>query len=83
MQTSLALHRPGFTRETAALLFALLLAFILGGASGYLVRATSSVGASTNQRVVAGSALPCPTGRHVVVWYSAKTWGCVSNVPGE
>jgi hypothetical protein len=82
MQTS-ALNRARFP-ETPLLLAAFLI-FALGSASGFVVRAVSSPTAAATQRVaVVRVTEPCPSGSHVVVWYSAEAWGCVSNAyPAE
>lgn len=79
MQTSVTLDRPRFP-ATPWLLAAFLLVFAVGIASGFVVRALSAPAAASTQRpaVVHVSEL-CPSGSRVVVWYSAKAWGCVSD----
>jgi len=60
---------------------ALLLAFVLGGASGYVVRAvTRPIPAATQQLATNRSMGPCPPGSHVVVSYIGQTWACISDV---
>jgi hypothetical protein len=81
MQTSLNPQRVRFS-ETPWLLFALFfLVFALGIASGFVVRAVSAPSAYTQRVSVVRVTEPCPAGSHVVVWYSAQTWSCVSNAP--
>lgn len=61
-------------RITLALVVAVVLAFVIGAASGYAARSLNSqVSVSTTN----GAA--CPSGSHAVVWYTAKTWSCVGN----
>jgi hypothetical protein len=79
MHTSLTLQRARLP-EIRWLLAAFLLVFAFGSASGFVVRALTSPTAASNQRVAAVRVTePCPSGSHVVVWYSAETWGCVSD----
>jgi hypothetical protein len=79
MQTSLTLNRARFP-ETRSLWVVFLLVFALGSASGFVLRAVSAPAAASTQRVaVVRVTEPCPSGSHVVVWYSAKAWGCVSD----
>lgn len=75
MQTSIALRRSSFSPTTLALIAALLLAFVFGGASGYLVKAVTTTASITPQQHVA----VCPAGSHAVVFYTAGSWSCVSN----
>ena len=82
MQTSLAVNRVRFL-ETSRLLAAFLVAFALGGASGFVVKAASLPAATSNQRVVVLRITePCPSGSHAVVWYTAHAWGCVGDAQG-
>ena len=79
MHTSLTLHRAR-SRETLWLFVAFLLVFALGSASGFVVRATIAPSVVSTPRVAkAPLAAPCPSGSHVVVWYTAHAWGCVSD----
>jgi hypothetical protein len=79
MQTSVALRGQGFI-ETPRLLIALLVVFALGGLGGYVARAVRVPATTTVERLVVRQVTePCPSGTHVVVWYSAKDWGCVSD----
>ncbi len=75
MQTTVALRRPTFSTTRLAAITALLVAFILGSASGYLVKALTPSAATTLQQHAAA----CPAGSHAVVWYTTGTWTCVSN----
>jgi len=78
MPTSVTLHGSWFP-ETPRLLAAFLLVFALGGSGGFVVRAVSLPAAPSSERVVVLRVTePCPAGQHVVVWYSAHAWGCVS-----
>ena len=79
MNTSLTLQRARFP-ATRRLLIAFLLVFALGNASGFVVRSASAPAATSNHgAAVAQATAPCPSGSRVVVWYSAKAWGCVSD----
>jgi hypothetical protein len=79
MRTSLTLNSARFP-ETGRLLVASLLVFALGSASGFVLRAVSAPTAASTQLVaVVRVTEPCPSGRHAVVWYSAKAWGCVTD----
>lgn len=79
MQTSLNPYRARFP-ETPWLLAAFLLVFALGVAGGFAARVVSAPTVSSTQRVaIVRVAEPCPSGSHVVVWYSAQAWGCVSD----
>ena len=63
-------------RVTLVVFFAVILAFVAGAAGGYTVRGLS------NAPVAAASAhdtSACPPGTHAVVWYSARTWSCISD----
>lgn len=82
MQTSVTLDRARFS-ATPLLLAAFLLVFAIGIASGFVVRALSAPAAASTQRAaVQRVSQPCPSGSHVVVWYSANAWGCVSDSYG-
>jgi hypothetical protein len=74
MQTTVALRRPTFPIARLAAITALLVAFLLGSASGYLVKALTPNATTLQQHTAA-----CPMGSHAVVWYTAGTWTCVSN----
>jgi hypothetical protein len=74
MQTTVALRRPTFPIARLAVITALLVAFLLGSASGYLVKALTPDATTLQQHTAA-----CPVGSHAVVWYTAGTWTCVSN----
>jgi hypothetical protein len=79
MQTSLTL-RTARPPETRWLLAAFLFVFALGSVSGFVVRAVSAPGGASSQQVATVRVTaPCPSGSHVVVWYSANAWGCVSD----
>lgn len=71
MQATVASLKPQLSIRAVLLLFALLAVFLLGGVGGYMVKGQAT------QVVQAASA--CPAGSHAVVWYTAHTWGCVSN----
>lgn len=63
-------------RVMLAVVFAVVLAFVIGAAGGYAARGLS------NAPVAAASAhdtSACPAGMHAVVWYSARAWSCVSD----
>jgi len=74
MQTTVALRRPVLSATRLAVLTALLAAFLLGSASGYLVKGLTPSAATTQQQHLAA----CPAGSHAAVWYTAGTWSCVS-----
>lgn len=75
MQTTVALRTPALSITRLAVIAALLAAFLLGSASGYLVKGLTPSAATTAQQHAAA----CPAGSHAVVWYSAGTWSCVGN----
>ena len=75
MQTTVALRRPALSITRLAVLTALLAAFLLGSASGYLVKGLTPSAATTPQHHAAA----CPAASHAVVWYTAGTWSCVAN----
>lgn len=64
-------------RITLALVFAIVLAFVVGAASGYAARFVTTPAAAAAQGH--STAAACPSGTHAVVWYTAKTWSCLSN----
>jgi hypothetical protein len=66
---------PAFSIPRLAVITALLAAFLLGNASGYIVRVLTPSAATTQVQHAAA----CPAGSHAVVWYTADTWSCVSN----
>jgi len=61
-------------RTTIVLLAGLLLAFAVGAVSGYAAKTVTTPAAAVSRQATA-----CPHGTHAVVWYTAKTWACVSN----
>ena len=62
-------------RTTVTLVFAIVVAFAAGATSGYAARTvTAPVAAAATH-----SAAACPQGSHAAVWYSARTWACVSD----
>ncbi len=77
MSTSVAVTKPPFSIRTLSLLIALVAMFVLGGAGGYIVR-----GITTPAAAAAEPGTLCPAGRHVVVWYTARTWTCEPQGPG-
>jgi len=79
MHTSLTLSTARFP-QTRWLLVAFLVVFALGIASGFVARVVSEPAAASTQRVAIVRVVePCPSGSHVVVWYSAQTWECVGD----
>ena len=60
---------------TVALVVALVFGLVAGAAGGYAARALTVPVASATQQAAAA----CPSGTHAVVWYTAKSWSCVSN----
>ena len=62
-------------RTTIVLLAGLLLAFAVGAVSGYAAKTVTTAPAAA----VTHQSAACPQGTHAVVWYTAKTWACVSN----
>lgn len=76
MDTAIAIPRPVLSAATAVAFFALVVMFLIGGFSGYVLRAMSGP-ASTPPPPRASAA--CPAGSHAVVYYSAGTWSCVDN----
>jgi hypothetical protein len=77
MQTSVALRKSPIPIPLLSLLIALVMVFALGGVSGYLVKALVVPSGQTQQRAVltAAQAL-CPSGSHLVVWYTARVLTC-------
>jgi hypothetical protein len=82
MLTSVEVRRPSLSIGALPLLIALLVVFFLGGAGGYAVRGFGTPTAGLAQRAGSPSAAICPASTHVVVWYTARTWSCVSNAAG-
>jgi len=74
MNTSIALVKPPYSLGVVPVLVALLTVFLLGGASGYLVKGTAVPAAAPS---VPSASTACPSGTHVTVWYTARTWACV------
>src|SRR5713101_7851838 len=68
---------PYSDRRSVVLVTAVLLAiFVLGGASGYVIRAISVPIAASTLRVAGDRPIaPCPSGSHAVVWYTGHAWG--------
>jgi hypothetical protein len=81
MQTSVATRKPPIPIPLLSLLIALVTVFALGGVSGYLVKALATSSGETRQPAVvtAGQAL-CPSGSHLVVWYTARVLTCAGGV---
>jgi len=78
MSMSVAKPNPQFSIGALPVLVALITVFVLGALSGYLVKPSSTVASpSASQRQSAATA--CPAGTHVMVWYTAHTWACVSD----
>ena len=75
---------PYSDRRSVVLVTSVLLAiFVLGGASGYVIRAISVPIAASTLRVAGDRPIaPCPSGSHAVVWYTGHAWGCVSGTQG-
>jgi hypothetical protein len=74
MTTSIAVQRSRYSIGLLPLLAALLAVFALGGASGYLVKASTTPAAAPS----ASHALSaCPAGMHAEVWYTAHDWACL------
>lgn len=76
MSTSVAIPKPPYAIGPLPVLVALIAVFVFGALSGYLIR-PSSVAAPAPSAQHAATA--CPSGTHVVVWYTARTWACVSD----
>jgi hypothetical protein len=76
MNTTAALPRPPYAIGALPVLAALIAVFVLGALSGYLIK-PSSAAAPAPAAVHAATA--CPSGAHAVVWYTARTWACVSD----
>ena len=58
---------------TLTLIAAVVFAFAVGALGGYAAR---SMAASPT---AAASRQACPPGAHPVVWYTAKSWSCLSD----
>lgn len=77
MQTSATLRKPPIPIPVLSLLIALVMVFALGGVSGYLVKAlVSSSGQTQHRPVVTAAQALCPSGSHLVVWYTARVLTC-------
>ena len=77
MSTAVAVRKSPISVRTFALLIALVSMFVLGGAGGYIVK-----GITTPVTAAVQPGTLCPTGRHVVVWYTAHAWTCEPQGPG-
>ena len=78
MQGTMELDRAGSARQSLSVIAAVAAAFLLGGAGGYLVKG-AAVSAVPTASVKAAPASVCPSGTHIVVWYTAQTWSCLSD----
>jgi hypothetical protein len=78
MSTAVAIRRSSVSVRTFFLLIALVAAFVIGGAGGYIVRGMTTPATVTAQQ----SGTLCAAGRHVVVWYTAHVWTCEATGPG-
>ena len=76
MNTNIALPKPPYSIGALPLLVALVAVFVLGALSGFLVRPSS---AAAPAPAAQHAATACPANTHVVVWYTARTWACVSD----
>jgi hypothetical protein len=80
MQSATALRRPTLSSTTIAVFAAILLAFVLGGLTGYAVKALNTQKALSTSSVATVSGAPaCPQRMHAVVSYTAQTWTCEAN----
>jgi hypothetical protein len=75
--SSIAVPKPPYSIGALQVLVALVIVFVLGAASGYLIRPSSA--AAPAPAAVTHTATACPAGTHVVVWYTARTWACVAD----
>jgi len=80
MQTSVALRKPPIPISLLSLLIALVTVFALGGVSGYLVKALATSGETRQHAVVTAAQALCPSGSHLVVWYTARVLTCAGGV---
>ena len=81
MLTSVALRQPPIPIPLLSLLIALVMVFALGAVSGYLVKALLAPSGKTQQRVAVTAAQAlCPSGSHLVVWYTARVLTCAGGV---
>ena len=78
MDARLTLDTQSRSVRSVAALLVLLLAFAIGATSGYALKAMTSRAAAPVR-----AAAICPAGTHVAVWYTAGSWGCVSNQAGS
>jgi hypothetical protein len=82
MLTSVVVRKPSLSIGALPSLIALLAVFFLGGVGGYLVRGPSTPAALAQPAAGSRPVAICPDGTHVVVWYTARTWACVSDASG-
>jgi len=66
-------------REAVVLASAIAIAFMLGGAAGYALHAEAVAGAAQSAVSAVHANPPCPPNSHPVVWYTAETWGCITD----
>lgn len=78
---NVAMLKPQFSLGMPSLM-AFVVVFLLGAASGYIAEGFVRPTAAAQPVPAAAPATPCPAGTHVVVWYTARTWECVSDVSG-
>jgi hypothetical protein len=74
--STIAVPKPPYALGALPVLVALVAVFVLGALSGYLIRPSSLAAPAVVQQ---HAATACPAGTHVVVWYTARTWACVSD----
>lgn len=79
---NVANRRPPFLTGALPSLMALVAVFLLGGAGGYVVKGLSTPPAAYQSSTTGRPNAICPLGTHVVVWYTARTWACLSDVSG-
>lgn len=77
MGTSALTIRAETWRSAVMLAVALVIAFMLGGAGGYALRAQVVADLAPTHVLPLAAPAPCPSGSRPVVWYSARTWSCV------
>lgn len=71
----IVIAKPRYSLGVVELVLALLVAVVLGIATGYTTRALSS----PQPPSAPASRTACPLGPHATVWYSARSWACVSD----
>jgi hypothetical protein len=76
---NVAIRTPSFPISALWPLIAVFL-FLLGGAAGYIVKDLSTPTAPAEASIAGRPTAICPVGTHVVVWYTARTWACVSDL---